>query len=134
MGATGYSLDGLDWIPLPVGPRFGGAIDKQQEDLEIVTGRGVRWIYRLYDRDYAQLTFRCTTDDIADFENLHNQVDGQAIPFYFSLDITASPIVSIYGKKEKGFAKGQMQQAADEPFYDYVMTIIGEISPDSVDE
>lgn len=132
MGNTAYSLDGVNWIPLPVGPRFGGAYNIEQQDLELTTERGVRWIRRQFTRDKWILTFRFTEDFLPDFEALHTAVDGQLTPFYFTLDYTNSPVDAIYVRKEMGFAPGQINTPADVPVYDYVMTLTGEIDPVTV--
>ncbi len=131
MGNTAYSLDGSDWVELPVGPRWGGQYDSEQQDLELTTERGVRWIRRQFDRQKWVMTFRVTAEQLEDFRTLHQAVDGQSTPFYFSLDyIVASPIGgAIYGRKEAGFAPGQLSDETEPPTYDYVMTIIEEIDP-----
>lgn len=132
MRHAAYSLDGITWVPLPVAPRFGGAYDQEQQDLELVTERGVRWIRRQFSRDKWVLTFRVTAPQLQAFQDLHDAVDGQATPFYFALDYTASPRNEIYVRKEAGFKPGQLQEAADPALYDYVMTLIGEIDPVTV--
>lgn len=134
-GFTAYSMNGVDWVPLPRGPRFAGTFgEREQIDLELVTGRGVRWIYRLFDRDNADLTFRFPSDEKADFRMMHDLADGKAIPFYFTLDYTASPLVAIYARKEAGFKPVILSQASDPVIYEYNLKLTGEISPDSVEE
>jgi len=132
MGNTAYSLNGSTWVALPVGPRWGGSYDQEQQDLELITERGVRWLRRQYSRDKWVLTFRVTESQLAAFQALHDAVDGQLTPFYFSLDYTASPLESVYVRKEAGFHPGQLQDEIDPPVYDYQMTLTGEIDPVTV--
>lgn len=133
MGNTAYSLNGVDWIPLPVGPRFGLTPGVEEVNLVLTTERGVRWKRRQFDRDKWTIPFRFTEVQKADFRALHDAVDGELTPFYFTLDYTLSPIEAIYVTKEPGFLPVMLQQPADLPVYDYQLILTGEIDPSTVE-
>jgi len=133
MGNTAYSLNGVDWIPLPVGPRFGLLPGEEEVNLELTTERGVRWLRRQFLRDKWTIPFRFTEDMKPEFKALHDAVDGQLTPFYFTLDYTNSPVDSIYVRKEAGFMPQMMTTPADVPVYEYNLILTGEIDPVTVD-
>lgn len=132
MGNTAYSLNGVDWIPLPVGPRFGLTPGTEEVNLELTTERGVRWIRRQFERDKWNVPFRFTEEMLPEFQAMHDAVDGQLTPFYFTLDYTNSPVDAVYARKEAGFMPQQLAQAADLPIYDYVLILTGEVDPATV--
>lgn len=129
MGNTAYSLNGSIWVPFPVGPRFGLSPTIEEMDLFLTTERGVRWTRRQFRRDKWIVPFRFTETQKAEFEDWHLTVDGQIVPFYFTLDYLAVSLQSIRVTKEAGFAPVMLQQPADEPVYDYVATLTGFVDP-----
>lgn len=130
-----YSMNGVDWVSFPRGPQYGGEPGSIiRKDLELVTGGGVRWIYRLYERDFAQLTFLFPADEMESFAAFDAMVDGSAIPFYFSLDPDTSPVTAIYGRKEPDFRPVLSRQPTEDVLYEYTLTITGEIDPDTIEE
>jgi len=132
MGNTAYSLNGVDWIPLPVGPRFGLAPGTEEANLTLTTERGVRWIRRQFERDKWTVPFRFNEELKPDFQALHDAVDGEITPFYFTLDYTNSPVDAIYVRKEPGFMPQMLTTPADLPVYDYNLILTGEIDPVTV--
>lgn len=125
---TAWSLDGDTWIDLPVGPRFDLMLGQEEINLDLETDAGVEWIYRLFTRDRWELPFKITMDQLADFRALHDAVDGQLTPFYFTLDRTAEPIVYIYGRKEPGFLPQGTGEFVNPPLFNYRLIIRQEIA------
>jgi hypothetical protein len=130
IGHTAYSLDGETWVDLPVGPRFDDPqMGLDEVDIEFRTDGGVYWVNREYVLDHWEFTFRVTLSQLANFRALHDLVDGPTTPFYFTLDRTESPIVSIFARKEKGFVYRGTGGPRNPPVFEYRLILMGEIDP-----
>ncbi len=126
--STGYSLDGLNWIPLPVGPQFDLAIGRDETDIALETDSGVQRIYRQSDRDKWGLTFRFTEEQRPSFAAFHAAVDGQLRPFYLKIGGNSGMIISAYGRKDPGIFPAGINIPGITVIYEYRLIILGEIA------
>ena len=122
-----YSLDGDSWTELPVGPRFDAMLGVEEQNIDLETDAGVLWLYRLFERDRLELTFKFTLTQMAEFRALHDAVQGQLTPFYLTLDVNADPIVSIYCRKEAGFLPQGTGEQVMPPVFTYRLIVRQEI-------
>lgn len=135
IGNTAYKLlADDDWIALPVGPRFEDPqMGLDEVNIKFRTDGGVLWVNREYVLDHWEFTFRLTLSQVAAFRAMHDLVDGETTPFYFTLDSTESPVVAFYGTKEAGFVyHGAGGQARNPPVFEYRLILMGVTDPLSV--
>ncbi len=123
-----YSLDGANWIPLPVGPQFDLAIGRDETDIALETDSGVQRIYRQFARDKWGLTFRFTEEQRPSFAAFHAAVDGQLRPFYLKIGGTSGMIISAYGRKDPGIFPAGINIPAVTVIYEYRLILLGEIT------
>lgn len=127
--AAAYSLDTspFEWVDLPNvnrtpgAPRFGAAQDLDENNIVHETNFGVRHVYRVFTRNTWRLTFRITETQLATWRAMHDAVDGELIPFYFRIGDAY-----LYCRKEAGFQPQQLTEMADDPLYDYTITLTEE--------
>lgn len=127
MATCEYSLDGAEWIELPVGPRFDPILSLVDTDAECETDGGARYVYRQSRRDRWQLRFRVTTEQLEAFRELHTLIDGKVRPFYLRLGGDRFTTIEIYGRKESGIFPRGISIPAAQVVYDYDIVISGEI-------
>ncbi len=120
-----YSLDGLDWVDLPIGPQFNLGLGIEETNLSFQTDGGIQWFDRLFQRDSWELEFKCQFSQLADFRALHDAVEGQVTPFFLTLDRTAEPLIAIYGNKEPGFMPQGTGEFVMPPVFLYKLKILG---------
>ncbi len=123
-----YSLDNSTWVEFPKGPRFDIGLGVEEQNTNLETDRGRRFIYPQYTRDLWNVTFRFTEDDRQDFLDFHESIDGQLTPFYFSVTANDALLAVMYGRKSIGFFPGGIGVAAIPVVYEYKFTVVGEVT------
>ncbi len=133
IGHTAYSLDGITWTSLPVGPRFDDPmIGLDQSEVAFRTPGGVLWTNENYTLDHWEFTFRLTLSQVASFRAMHDLVrgGGSNLPFYFTLNKNESPVVAVYVTKEPGFLpRGLSGAPRNPPMFEYRMILTGYVDP-----
>ncbi len=132
IGHTAYSLDGVTWVSLPVGPRFDDPMmGLDQEEISLRTPGGVLWTNELYTLDHWEFTFRLTLSQVASFRAMHDLVrgGGSNLPFYFTLNKNESPVVAVYATKEKGFIYKGAGGPRNPPVFEYHLILTGYVDP-----
>jgi hypothetical protein len=106
---------------------FGGGV--LQQNLQMETERGVKWVYKQYQREQREYEFRIDGDaELSDFRTLHNAVDGNLTPFVWIPDISGTDVY--YVRKERGFAFTELREK--DAAYDYRMSLSEETPGTSV--
>lgn len=102
----GYYIDDIsDMLTFPIAEMAGAdAGGKEELDIEIEAESGKRYAEKQGSRRIWKLPFLLRTPALyAFFEELHDAVGGQTVPFYFVLDAAASPHDVFQVRKEKDF-------------------------------
>lgn len=121
-----YSLDGITWVALPVGPQFNLQMATEEVNIVRETDSGYRRIYRQFRREVWRVTFKVQQPALEAFQTLHEAVHGSATRFFFTLDRTTDPIVWIYGRKTAGVVFRGTGDKAIPPVFAYDLTIQGD--------
>ncbi len=123
-----YSLDGSTWIEFPKGPRFDIGLGVEEQNTNLETDRGRRFIYPQFQRDLWNVTFRFTEDDRQDFVDFHETVDGQLNPFYLSITSDNALLALMYGRKSVSFFPAGIGAYAIPVVYEYKFSLVGEVT------
>lgn len=127
-----YLTDVGDLVTLPIAPRWSSEDVGQQNSriLNETTG-GVRYGYHFFKREVRQFTFRIPESMIPNFKAIHEATFGEVIPFYFVPDVNASPMETLFVRKEKDFLPvkvGPGRWTSDlEGIYDYTLQLTAEV-------
>lgn len=95
-------------VAFPRPPRWGRKIIKKRQDLVLETEKGRRWLYKQYDRQTYEFTFRVPPLELDEFRALDTAVDGQRDPFLFYPD-TDDLSISVFVRKDPDFNEGSEQ-------------------------
>jgi hypothetical protein len=123
-----YSLDGTTWVEFPKGPRFDICFGIEEQNINLETDRGQRFIYSQFTRDRWDLTFRFSDTDRQNFQDFHDAVDGQLNKFYLTVGANGSAIALMYGIKTVSFLPAGISIAAIPVIYEYKFSVLGEIA------
>lgn len=129
--AASYSLNTSPpvWVNLPgilrtpIAPMHGSAFDADEQNIVHETNRGVRRVYRLFEREVWRLVFRFSETEKPSFRAMHDAVDGQINPFYFRVGTTI-----LFCRKEAGFRPRMLADPTRGPVYDYELILTEEIT------
>lgn len=122
-----WSTDGISYSQFPGAYLFGGRPrSRKQDNIKHETDTGAKFVYNLFNRDVIEITFRVSDTDLDDFAAFDTDVQGEVIPFYFSLRGDGSD--AIYVRKEAGFDPRELDgPGGNEAIYDYTLKMETEI-------
>lgn len=116
------------YVELPGAYRFGGRPRRiEDENIDLVTDSGARFVYNLFTRRVFELHFRLTPTQLDVFEDFHRAVAGDVFPFFFSL-AGAGGEDAVYVRKEPGFDPIELDTPGNgDSVFDYVLYLQEEL-------
>jgi len=142
MGRPGYRLlnsSPTDVIEFPVGPDpDSNLLAKQDKDIHLETGPGVKWDYKLSSRRTPSYVFTAPASLMQVFSDHHDNVRGSVDPFYFIFDVEASPSDALLCKKTDDFFKPEpigmfISDGRVEQWYRFVLNLAEELTEEEID-
>lgn len=124
------SADGSGpYITLPGSYRFGGRPrSRQDENIDLSTDYGNRFVYNLNTRFVYELNFRLTPTQLDVFETFNDAVGGALNPFWFSLSGDGQSD-AVYVRKEPGFDPRELDTPGNgDSVFDYTLYMIQDFS------
>lgn len=111
MAAPGYYITSPgSLIVFPRPPRWdsdsslaGVADPIEESDIVMETIRLKRYVYKLGKRSTPSFIFRVPEEELEEFQAFHDDVQGQLTPFYYVFNTAASPLATLYCRKEPDF-------------------------------
>jgi len=113
---------------LPRGVRFGFTPGIRQEMIQERTNRGKRYALELFRLEQRTYSFRFLESERSSFLSFWEGVNGSLDPFvWIQNDIEPDPADSLFVSIEgPGFAPEELDEPANDPFFDYRLTLIEE--------
>lgn len=135
-----YIADGDPVTEFPVTERPDGEPDSIEEsDVDFEAQSGRTYVDKQFSRGVMTLNFWLTEAQKEFFRELHVAVGGREIPFYFVLDVSASPQQILLVRKEKDFRPRRLRIAkvggVRTTWWEYTLTLTEQVDdPVTIEE
>lgn len=123
MSNPSWSLNNVDFETLPGYYKIGGRpASVQESNIVHRTGNGAKFTYNMFTEEVRELIFHVLESDLDEFRALHDAVNGEQFPFYFSLS-GAGVADSIQVYKEAGFDPREIERSKNGILFEYILQV-----------